>query len=85
MTGSLLNAEHFVSFKVTDVLDTMCQSVWDINFHEPGLKTILQIMNVLDDLIEEITATHKCGLAQLCTGTIRNQMTALQQEFFIWG
>lgn len=72
MTGSLFNVEHFVSFKVTDVLDTMCQSVWDTNFHEPGLKTILQIMNVLDDLIEEITATHKHGLAQLCTVTIRN-------------
>lgn len=70
MTGSLLNAEHFVLFKVTDVLDTKCQSVWDTNFHEPVLKTILHFMNVPDDLIEEITAIHKHGLAQLCKVTI---------------
>lgn len=85
MIAPHLKAEQFVSFKVTVVLDTVCQSVWDTNFHEPGLKTILQIMNVLDDLIKDITATHKHGLAHLCTVTIQNQMTVLQQDFFIWG
>lgn len=67
-----LNAEQFVLFKVTVVPDTVCQSVWDTNFHEPGLKTILQIANVLGDLIKDITATQKHGLAHLCTVTIQN-------------
>lgn len=67
-----LNVEQFVLLKVTVMLDTMCQSVWDTTFHEPGLKPILQIVNVLDDLIKDITATHKHGLAHLCTVTIQN-------------